>query len=311
MPAVGGLEVNNAVKAIPSKKSFGARLWKSMRQFPMVYLGALIVLLLFITALFAPYIAHAFSPGSLKGPDWQWNSGLNADGTPHAPSAKFIWGADELGRDVFTRVLYGSRVSLEVGIFASFISLVIGTTLGLTAGYFGGFVDTVIMRFTDTVLAFPFILFAMALVAILGPSVVNVFIAIGVLGWGVMARVVRGQVLSVKEFEYVQAERALGASAGRILFRVILPNVLGPVMVLTTLSVGFNILAEAALSFLGIGVRPPTPSWGSMISEGLQTMNFAPWMLWAPGLALLVAVLGFNLLGDGLRDILDPHSVTH
>lgn len=311
MTAASGMEVSTSMKTTPAKKTFGARLWKSMRQFPMVYLGALIVFLLMVTAVFAPYVAHLFSPASIHGPDYQWNSGLNADGTPHAPNAHFIWGADELGRDVFTRVIYGSQVSLEVGIFASFISLVIGTTLGLVAGYFGGFVDTVIMRFTDTVLAFPFILFAMALVAILGPSVVNVFIAIGVLGWGVMARVVRGQVLSVKEFEYVQAERALGASTGRILFRVILPNVLGPVMVLTTLSVGFNILAEAALSFLGIGVRPPTPSWGSMISEGLQTMNFAPWMLWAPGLALLVAVLGFNLLGDGLRDILDPHSVTH
>ncbi|OFW75417.1 MAG: peptide ABC transporter permease [Alicyclobacillus sp. RIFOXYA1_FULL_53_8] len=275
-----------------------------MREFPMVYLGALIVLLLIVVALFAPYISHL-------NPSAQPNNGLHADGTPVAPNAQYIWGTDELGRDVFTRVLYGSRVSLEVGIFASFISLVIGTTLGLTAGFFGGFVDTLIMRFTDTVLAFPFILFAMALVAVLGPSVTNVFIAIGILSWGVMARVVRGQVLAVKEFEYVQAERALGASTGRIMFKVILPNVLGPVMVLTTLSVGFNILAESALSFLGIGVRPPTPSWGSMISEGLQTMSFAPWMLWAPGLALLISVLGFNLLGDGLRDILDPHSVTH
>jgi len=303
MSVMGGWEVT-PVKADPAKKSFGARLWKSMREFPMVYLGSVIVLLLIVSALFAPYISH-LDPRAL------FNNGLHADGTPVAPNSQFIWGTDELGRDVFTRVLYGSRVSLEVGIFASFISLIIGTTLGLTAGFFGGFVDTLIMRFTDTVLAFPFILFAMALVAVLGPSVTNVFIAIGVLSWGVMARVVRGQVLAVKEFEYVQAERALGASTSRIMFKVILPNVMGPVMVLTTLSVGFNILAESALSFLGIGVRPPTPSWGSMIAEGLQTMSFAPWMLWAPGLALLISVLGFNLLGDGLRDILDPHSVTH
>ena len=304
MPAMAGLEVTTNVKSTPGQKTFGQRLWKSFKEFPMVYLGSLIVFLLIVTALFSPQIAHL-------NPLTQFNNGLNPDGTPIAPNHQFILGTDEMGRDVFSRVIYGSRVSLEVGIFASFISLVIGTTLGLTAGFFGGFIDTIIMRFTDTVLAFPFILFAMALVAVLGPSVENVFIAIGLLGWGVMARVVRGQVLAVKEFEYVQAERALGASTARIMFKVILPNVLGPVMVLTTLSVGFNILAEAALSFLGIGVRPPTPTWGSMISEGLQTMNFAPWMMWAPGLALLVAVLGFNLLGDGLRDILDPHSVTH
>lgn len=288
----------------PKQRTFASQVWKSVRTFPMVYVGSAIILLLFIAAFFAPVIA-------LHNPLTQYNAGLNADGTPHVPNAMFPWGADDLGRDVFSRVIYGTRVSLEVGLFSTVISLVIGTTLGLVSGYFGGIVDSIIMRATDTVLAFPFLLFALALVSILGSSLVNVFLTIGVLGWGVMARVVRGQVLSVKEFEYVQAAKALGASTWRILFRIIMPNILGPIIVLTALTVSGNILTEAGLSFLGVGVQPPTPSWGNMIYEGLQNYQFAPWMMIYPGLALLVAVLGFNLLGDGLRDILDPRNITH
>jgi len=288
----------------PKKKSFSKRLWKSMRDFPMVYLGAFLVILLCVTAIFAPWIAHY----DFKN---QFNAGISANGQPVSPNHQFIWGTDEVGRDLYSRVIYGSRVSLEVGIFATIINLFIGTVLGLLSGFYGGFLDTLIMRITDTVLAFPFLLFAMALVAILGPSVFNVFLTIGILGWGTMARVVRGQVLAVKEFEYVQAERALGASSFRIIFKVILPNVMGPIIVLAALAVGQNMLAEAGLSYLGIGVQQPTPSWGNMIQEGLQTYQFAPWMLWYPGIALLIAVLGFNLLGDGLRDILDPRNTSH
>lgn len=280
------------------------RAWKSFRKFPMIYIGSAIVLILVVFAVFAPWIApHPYAK--------QFSDGITSNGMPTPPNSKFIWGADALGRDVFSRVIYGSRVSLEIGIFASLINLFIGVTLGLISGYFGGMVDTFIMRVTDTVLAFPFLIFNMALVAILSPSITNVFIAIGILGWGVMTRVVRGQVLSLKEFDYVQAERALGASNGRILFKVILPNVIGPVIVLSMLNVGLNILTEAGLSYLGIGIQPPTPSWGNMINEGLQAYQYAPWILWYPGIALLFSVLGFNLLGDGLRDILDPHNVTH
>lgn len=289
---------------INPKPSFLKKFWKSFRTFPMVYIGGLIVLILVICSVFAPFIATA--PYAQ-----QFSDGLTSSGMPIAPNGKFIWGTDDLGRDVFSRVIYGSRVSLEVGIFATVINLVIGVTLGLISGYFGGIVDTIIMRITDTVLAFPFLIFNMALVAILSPSITNLFISIGILGWGVMTRVVRGQVLSLKEFDYVQAERALGASNSRIIFKVMLPNVIGPVIVLSMLNVGMNILTEAGLSYLGIGVQPPTPSWGNMIYEALQSYQYAPWFLVYPGVALLLSVLGFNLLGDGLRDILDPHNVTH
>lgn len=285
-------------------KTVGQRIRKSIKEFPMVYVGGLIVFLLAVCAVFAPVLVT-------HNPITQFNNGLNMDGTPVAPNHEFIMGTDGVGRDVFSRLIYGSRVSLIVGIVATLISLVIGTTLGLVSGYFGGFIDTLIMRITDTVLAFPFLLFALALVTILGSSLTNVLIAIGVLGWGVMARVVRGQVLAIKEYEYVQAARALGASTPRILFKVILPNLLGPVIVLAALAVSQNILTEAGLSFLGVGVQPPTPSWGNMIYEGVNSYQFAPWLMLYPGVALFLAVLGFNLLGDGLRDILDPRNSTH
>jgi ABC-type dipeptide/oligopeptide/nickel transport system permease subunit len=269
----------------------------------MLYLGGGIILLLSVTAIFAPWIAHY--PYAT-----QFRHGLTASGTPLPPGGRFVWGTDDLGRDVYSRVIYGSRVSMVVGVFSTLISLVIGTTLGLVSGYFGGFPDMVIMRLTDAVLAFPYFLFAMALVAVLGPSERNVLLAIGVIGWGVMARVVRGQVLAVKEFEYVQAEKAIGASTFRILFSVILPNILGPVIVLAAIAVGTNMVMEAGLSFLGIGVQEPVPSWGNMISAGLQAFQYAPWLFLIPGLALTLAVLGFNLFGDGLRDILDPRNAS-
>jgi peptide/nickel transport system permease protein len=296
--------VNAPIAPKSSKTGLGRRLWRSFKQFPMVYIGGFIILLLVFVAVFAPYLSHL-------DPKTQFPDGLSAEGTPIGPSSKFIWGTDDLGRDIYTRILYGARISLEVGILSTLISLVIGMVLGIISGFYGGWIDTLIMRITDTVLAFPFLLFAMALVSLLRPSVTTVFIAIGVLGWGTMARVVRGTVLATKEFEYVQAARALGASNFRIMFRIIMPNVFGPIIVLAALNVGFNILQESLLSFLGIGVQPPTPSWGNMLQEGLNTFRYAPWMIWFPGMALLVSVLGFNLLADGLRDILDPRNATH
>lgn len=288
----------------PAPKTAGQRLRKSMKEFPMVYVGGTIIVILLLIAIFAPLWAP-------HDPIKQYTAGLNMNGTPVGPNAKFPLGADDVGRDVLSRLIYGSRVSLIVGIVSMVISLVIGTTLGLISGFFGGWVDNVIMRITDIILAFPFLLFALALVSILGSTLWNVLLAIGILGWGLMARVVRGQVLALKEFEYVQAARALGASTGRILFRVILPNVLGPIIVLSALQVSQNMLIEAGLSFLGVGVQPPTPSWGNMIYEGVGEYQFAPWLFFSPGVALLLAVLGFNLLGDGLRDILDPRNATH
>jgi len=296
------LELQSTHSTLPDRpmpKTGLKKLRKMFKSYPSLFIGGFIVTVLLAIAIFAPFLAP-------HDPLHQYNSGLDAMGMPIGPSHQFIFGTDPEGRDVLSRVIFGARVSLEVGIFASIISLVIGVVLGIVSGYYGGWVDMVIMRFTDTILAFPFLLFVIALVAILQPSVSNVFIAIGVLGWAQMARIIRGQVLSVKEFEYIQAARAIGARAGFIIFKEILPNVLAPIIVFTTLNVGTNILTESALSFLGIGVQPPYPSWGNMLQEGMTVMQLAPWMIFVPGLTLLVAVLGFNLLGDGLRDWLDP-----
>lgn len=293
-----------AARTAPEKPSLGKRLKKSFKEFPLVYIGSFIILLLVIMAVFAPLIAT-------HNPDQLYSSGLSSDGLPVGPSRMFLLGTDDLGRDLFSRIVYGARVSLIVGIVASVVSLLIGAVAGIVAGFFGGWVDAVIMRITDVVLAFPFFLFSLALVAVLGASMTNVLIALGITGWGVMARVVHGLVLQLKEAEYVQAEHALGASRFRIMFRVILPNAFGPIIILSMLGVGGNMLAEAGLSYLGIGIQPPQPSWGNIIQEGMQTYQYAPWTLYAPGIALIIAVLGFNLLGDGLRDILDPHNTTH
>ena len=273
-----------------------------LKAYPLVFVGGIMVLALVIVAVFAGQLAPF-------NPDTQFPNGLALTGAPLPPGHVFKMGTDDLGRDVMSRVIWGSQVSLEVGLMASMISLFIGTPLGIISGYFGKFVDSVMMRITDIFLAFPFILFVVALVAVLKPSVSNVFIAIGVLGWPLTARIVRGQVLAVKEFEYVQAAKALGANNFRILFRIILPNIMAPVIILTTLNIGNNMLLESTFSFLGIGVHPPTPSWGSMLAEGQAVFQYAPWLLYYPGFALLLAVLGFNLLGDGLRELFNPRRV--
>lgn len=276
---------------------------KSLKQYPLVYVGSAIVIFMMLIAILAPWI-------SPHDPTQIYNNALNDQGIPVGPSAKFPLGADGNGRDVLSRVIWGGRVSLLIGLLSMVINLVVGTVLGLLAGAFGGWVDALIMRITDMVLAFPFLLFAMALVAVLGASLWNILFTIGILGWGVMARVVRGQVLQVRELEYVQAAKALGASEWRIMFRIILPNVFGPVIVLSTLNVGMNILAAAGLSYLGLGISPPTPDWGGMIQEGLTSYAYAPSEMYSAGIALLITVVGFNLLGDGLRNILDPQSST-
>ena len=227
------------------------------------------------------------------------------------PSVHHWFGTDIQGRDVWARLVYGARVSLSVGIVSQGISLTLGVILGLIAGYYGRWVDELVMRMADVTLAFPTLLLLIAMVAALQPSLTVVFITIGLVGWAGMARLVRGQVLVVRELEFVQAERALGAGDVRILGFHILPSVVAPVVIAATLGVAGAIMAESSLSFLGLGVQPPTPSWGSMIADGrdLYQLRHAPWTSVFPGLAIGAAVLGFNLLGDALRDALDPRAV--
>jgi peptide/nickel transport system permease protein len=226
--------------------------------------------------------------------------------TLQAPSLAHPMGTDDLGRDVLSRIIYGARASLIAGVVATGIALVIGTGLGIISGYALGMVDTVVSRVMDALLAFPGLILALAITAALGPSLVNAMIAIGIVGVPRFARLARAQVLAVREREYVEAVRALGASNPRILLRHIVPNILTPVIIQTSLSVAFAILTEASLSFLGLGVQPPTPSWGFMLNQGRDYIAQAPWLAIFPGLAIFLVVMAFNLLGDAIRDALDP-----
>lgn len=223
-----------------------------------------------------------------------------------APSRQHLLGLDELGRDVLSRIVWGARVSLRVGFSVVFVASLIGIALGSMAGYFGGWTDTIIMRVTDILLAFPGILLAIAMVAVLGPSINNVILALATIGWVGYARLVRGQVLKVREMEYVIAARALGAKSPRVIIRHVLPNVINPVIVMATLGLAGAILSEAALSFLGLGVQPPTPSWGAMLTAGRRYLGLANHLAIYPGIAIMAAVMGLNFLGDGLIDVLDP-----
>ncbi len=222
------------------------------------------------------------------------------------PSGEHWLGTDDFGRDVLSRVLHGSRVSLRLGLVAVAVALVVGGSIGLLAGYYGGAFDLFGMRIMDLMLAFPSILLSIVVVAILGPSLTNAMIAVGIMAVPQYARIVRGSVLAVRGLEYVQASRALGAADPRILARAILPNVAGPIIVTASLGLATAILDAAGLSFLGLGAQPPIPEWGSMLSQGRELVLVAPWVLTAPGVAVFLAVLGFNLVGDALRDLLDP-----
>jgi len=259
-------------------------------------LGIGIVVLLALAALLAPLIARQ-SPIT-----------IDLLHILQRPSSQHWLGTDIQGRDIWSRLIYGARVSLTVGLISQGIALGLGITMGLLAGFYGGWVDEIVMRLADVTLAFPTLLLLIAMVAALQPSEAVVFATIGIVGWAGMARIVRGQVLVVRQLEYIQAIRALGAGDLRIMTQHILPNVVAPVVIAATLGVAGAIMAEAALSFLGLGVPPPAPSWGSMIADGrdLDQLRRAPWTSVFPGVAIGAAVLGFNLLGDALRDALDP-----
>jgi peptide/nickel transport system permease protein len=222
------------------------------------------------------------------------------------PSKQHLLGLDDLGRDVLSRILFGARVSLRVGFSVVILASLVGVTLGAVSGYFGGATDLIVMRICDILLAFPGILLSIALVAVLGPSLNNVIMALAITGWVGYARLVRGQVLKVREMEYITAARALGARSPRVIVLHVLPNVINPVIVMATLGLAGAILAEAALSFLGLGVQPPTPSWGAMLTAGRRYLGLANHLAIFPGIAIMLAVMGLNFLGDGLIDALDP-----
>ncbi|NNF98809.1 MAG: ABC transporter permease [Desulfobacteraceae bacterium] len=223
------------------------------------------------------------------------------------PCEQFWFGTDIQGRDILSRVIYGSRISLSVGLFTQFMNSVIGIFMGLMAGYFGKWIDDLIMSITNILLSIPTLVFALAVMALMGPGLINVFIALGVTNWSYTCRLTRSQVLSAKRLNYVMAARALGYGKFRIMFNQILPNIMGPILVISTLGVAGAILLEAALSFLGLGVQPPTPSWGGMLAGAREKLFTAPWISIYPGMAIFLTVLGLNLFGDGLRDLLDPH----
>lgn len=270
--------------------------WTRLRRDGRSWLGLTVVAVLVLLALAAPLVS-AYDPAA-----------IDLRHALEGPSRAHWLGTDAQGRDVWARLVYGARVSLLVGIASQGIALLIGVALGLIAGYRGKWTDDVVMRLADVTLAFPSLLLLIAMAAAFEPSLTVVCVVIGVVGWAGMARLVRGQVLVVRELEYVQAMRAIGARDTRILVRHVLPNVIAPVVIAATLGIAGAIMAEAALSFLGLGVQPPTPSWGAMIADGrdLSQLRNAPWTSLAPGIAIGCAVLGFNLLGDALRDALDP-----
>lgn len=257
--------------------------------------SAVIILLFLLAAIFAPLVAP-YDPGKQD---------LLARLQP--PSAKHWLGTDELGRDVLSRIIYGARVSLVIGLVPTAISMTIGTVLGLMAGYMGKTVDFIIMRLADIMLAFPSLLLAMVIMYTLGASLVNIFIALSLIQWAGTARVVRSQTLSLKEKEYVEAARSIGVSKWKIMFCHILPNCLPSLIVLFTLNIPGNILSESSLSFLGVGAKPPSTSWGLMVTRGKAYLFNDPVLALAPGVAILILVLAFNFLGDGLRDVMDPY----
>lgn len=265
------------------------------RNFAIIF-GLITIWALIFTAVFAPYLSP-YDPNEQRLVE-----GLSR------PTADHPLGLDKLGRDIFSRIIYGARVSVLVGLVAIGVSSALGVALGSMAGFFGGLVDEIIMRMADIFLAFPGILLAIALMAVMGPGLGNVIFALVVMSWVGYARLVRGQLLSLKEREYVVAAESIGARPFRIIARHLLPNVMAPVIVEATFGMAAAIMAEAGLSFLGLGAQPQTPSWGSMLNEGRQFMLLAPHMTIFPGLAIMIVVLGLNFLGDGLRDRLDPTS---
>jgi peptide/nickel transport system permease protein len=273
-----------------SPMTFTRRLFR----YRQAQIAGVIVLVLILAAIFAPLIAP-YAPDEVRA------------GKPLTPPNRtYLFGTDDLGRDMFSRIIYGSRITLRIGLVIVAVEVLIGVTVGLVAGYFGGWTDAILMRFTDVMLAFPGIMLALAIVATLGPGLTNAIFAVALASWPVFARVVRSSVLTVRESEYITAGKLLGASDFQIMWRGILPNVLAPIIVLASLEFPAAVLVAAALSFLGLGAQPPTPEWGALLTDARNYIRSAPYLINIPGLAIFLTVLAFNLLGNTLRDVLDP-----
>ena len=268
--------------------------WKRLKKQKSALVGLTIIILFILIGVFAPVIAP------------ETTDGVNLQQSLEPPCSEHIFGTDDLGRDVLSRVIYGARVSLWVGFFSVCASVIVGCTLGLIAGYYGGWVDTIISRCFDIVLAFPSILLSIAIVTILGLGLTNALIAVAIVGVPTYGRLIRSRVISVSEEEYIASARVIGMSRSRILIKYVLPNSIAPVIVQATLGFGSAIISAASLGFLGLGAQPPTPEWGAMISQSRQYLLTSYWTVLYPGLAIMLTVLGFNMLGDGLRDALDP-----
>jgi peptide/nickel transport system permease protein len=276
-----------------------AVVWMRFRRNRSALVGAIIVLFLLIVAFFAPLLAP-HNPAAIL------DNGLTPDGLPIGPSHAFPFGSDTLGHDQLSRIIYGARVSMTIAIAANGLAVLIGVVIGGLGGYFSGLLGMLMMRLTDIMMAFPILLLAIALVAVFGPSIWIVIGVIAFVYWTPIARIMHGQVLSLRTRDFVDAARAMGLSDARIMLRHIFPHVLPIIIVYGTLGIATNVLFEAALSYLGVGVQPPDPSWGGMISDGQTYYRSAPWLVLVPGFAIMLTVLGFNLLGDGLREALDP-----
>lgn len=275
--------------------------WRRFRHHPGGMVGLVITALLVVICIFAPWLAP-------HDPTVQYPNGLSDLGSPLPPTHTFPFGTDSLGRDLYSRLIYGTRTSMLIAVASNVIATGIALLLGTLTGYFGGLTDTLIMRLTDVLISFPVLLLAAFLAAVLRPGIGVIISVIGGVSWFYLARIIRAELLSIRHREYIDAARALGASDARIIFRHALPQVLGLLMVYSTLNFSTTVLFVAALSYVGIGVQPPTPDWGNMISDGSQYLTVSPWLVIFPGIFLGLSVLSFNLLGDSLRDALDPKS---
>ena len=296
MPAMSepnGTDMQSTMRGSGSGMGFVATVREVMRV-RLAKFATFVLFVTFIAAVSAPWLAP-YDPAKAK----PWDS-------LQAPSSKYWLGADRLGRDQLSRLIYGARISLLIGVCGVSLAVTLGVIIGVTAGWYGRFVDEILMRFMDGLSAFPNLLFALSLVAITGQAVSNIILVVGIVGTPWVARVIRSQVLSVREREFIMAVKGVGAPTWRIMLKHLIPNCMAPVIVQASLAVAGAILLEAGLSFLGVGVKPPTPTWGGMLRGAFETMDRAPWLTFSPGIAIFLVVLSFNFLGDALRDVLDP-----